>query len=91
MDTGYHSDARRNIAVNQVNYASLHCIFQCIPMNGISRFMRKLPKTFSIREVIMHARPSSGTMRLNFGPFVRPNVACISRLLHIVENIICLC
>ena len=41
-----------------------------------------------MREVIMHAQPSSGTMRLNFGPYVRPNAACISRLLHTVDNII---
>ena len=26
MDTEYQSDARMNIAFNQVNYASLHCI-----------------------------------------------------------------
>ena len=39
---------------------------------------------FNMHEVIMHTQPSSGTMRLIFGPCVRPNAACISRLLHIV-------
>ena len=44
-----------------------------------------------MREVIMHAQPSSGSMHLIFGPYVRPNGACLSRLLHIVDNFICLC
>ena len=44
-----------------------------------------------MREVIiMHAQPSSGSMRI-FGTYVRPNAACLRRLLHIVDNIICLC
>ena len=46
---------------------------------------------FNMREVIMHAQPSSGSMHLIFGPNVRPNGACLSRLLHIVDNFICLC
>ena len=46
---------------------------------------------FNMREVIMHAQPSSGSMHLIFGPYVRPNGACLSRLLHIVDNFICLC
>ena len=46
---------------------------------------------FYMREVIMHAQPSSGSMHLIFGPYVRPNGACLSRLLHIVDNFICLC
>ena len=37
MDTGYQIDARMNIAVNQVNI-TLHCILQCIPMNGNEPF-----------------------------------------------------
>ena len=41
-----------------------------------------------MREVIMHAQPSSGSMHLIFGPYVRPNGACLSRLLHIVDNFI---
>ena len=40
-----------------------------------------------MREVIMHAQPSSGSMHLIFGPYVRPNGACLSRLLHIVDQI----
>ena len=44
-----------------------------------------------MREVIMHAQPSRGSMHLIFGPYVRPNGACLSRLLHIVDNFICLC
>ena len=44
-----------------------------------------------MREVIMHAQPSSGSMHLIFGPYVRPNGACLSRLLHIVDNFIGLC
>ena len=43
-----------------------------------------------MREVIMHAQPSSGSMHLIFGPYVRPNGACLSRLLHIVDNFICM-
>ena len=43
-----------------------------------------------MREVIMHAQLSSGSMHLSFGPYVRPNGACLSRLLHIVDNFICL-
>ena len=43
------------------------------------------------REVIMHAQPSSGSMHLIFGLYVRPNGACFSRLLHIIDNFICLC
>ena len=43
-----------------------------------------------MREVIMHAQPSSGSMHLIFGPYVRPNGACLSRLLHIFDNFICL-
>ena len=39
-----------------------------------------------MREEIMHAQPSSGSMHLIFGPYVRPNGACLSRLLHIVDN-----
>ena len=31
---------------------------------------------FYMREVIMHAQPSSGSMHLIFGPYVRPNGAC---------------
>ena len=38
----------------------------------------------------MHAQPSIGSMHLIFGPYVRPNGAFLSRLLHIVDNIICL-
>ena len=38
----------------------------------------------------MHAQPSSGTMRLDFGPGVGSNAACLSRLLHIDDKIICL-
>ena len=45
----------------------------------------------TVREVIMHAQPSSGSMHLIFGPYVRPNGAVLSRLLHIVDNFICLC
>ena len=45
----------------------------------------------NMREVIMHAQPSSGSMHLIFGSYVRPNGACLSRLLHIVDNFICLC
>ena len=41
-----------------------------------------------MREVIMHAQPSSGSMHLIFGPYVRPNGACLSRLLHKVDNFI---
>ena len=44
-----------------------------------------------MREVIMHAQPSSETVRLNFGPCVRPNAACMRRLLYIVDNIIFVC
>ena len=40
-----------------------------------------------MREVIMHAQPSSGSMHLIFGPYVRPNGACLSRLLHIVDTL----
>ena len=47
--------------------------------------------TFNMREVIMHAQPSSGSMHLIFGPYVHPNGACLSRPLHIVDNFICLC
>ena len=46
---------------------------------------------FNRREVIMHAQPSSGSMHLIFGPYVRPIGACLSRVLHIVDNFICLC
>ena len=45
----------------------------------------------NMREVIMHAQPSSGSMHLIFGSYVRPNGACLSRLLHIVDNFICVC
>ena len=44
-----------------------------------------------MREVIMHAQPSSGKMRPIFSQCVRPNAACLRRPLHIVDNIICLC
>ena len=44
-----------------------------------------------MREVIMHAQQSSGSMHLIFVPYVCPNGACLSRLLHIVDNFIGLC
>ena len=43
-----------------------------------------------MREVIMHAQPSSGSMHLIFGPYVCPNGACLSRLLHIVVYLLML-
>ena len=51
-------------------------------MNGNEPFfLERYHKAFNMREVIMHAQPSSETMRLN--------AACISGLLHIVDNIVC--
>ena len=73
-----------DISFNQVNYAS----FSVFRLNENEPFHEKrYHKAFNMREVIVHAQPSSGTM----GPCVRPNATCISRLLHIVDTIICLC
>ena len=37
----------------------------------------------------MHVQPSSGTMRLDFGPCVGQNAVRLSSLLHIVDYLIC--
>ena len=57
--------------------------FRCSCKHKCGRYRN----AFNMREVITHAQPSSGT----FGPYVRSNAVCFMRLLHIVDNITCIC
>ena len=73
-----------------IHYISVSVFFlrvRCSHKHKCGRYRN----AFNMREVIIHAQPSSGSMHLIFGPYVRPNGACLSRLLHIVDNFICLC
>ena len=75
-----------------IHYISVSVFFlrvRCSYKHKCGRYRNAL--RINMRVVIMHAQPSSGSMHLIFGPYVRPNGACLSRLLHIVDNIICLC
>ena len=95
MDTGYQGDARMNIAVNQINYNSLHCIFsvldRIIRRMEMSHFIRRYHKAFNMRERFHACTAIKQDYAPFFGPCVRPNAACISRWMHIVDNITCLC
>ena len=83
----YHTLKHESAAIHYISVSVFFLRVRCSYKHKCGRYHN----AFNMRGVIMHAQPSSGSMHLIFGPYVRPNEACLSRLLHIVDNFICLC